>query len=345
MSYYDLLPETYFDPTYSAVIKSLLIGDNVLLVSPYGFGGKTFFNFFLSRQKTTDRAIISWSNNFPIKTFLKQIKKNHKQGKRQVVVMRQVEKVDDLPVLLEQLNNIRQPNPQNTSYLIITDHRGLTDINKYMAGFNTFFSSRYLLSAFDIEKTTENIRANCLFFGWPYLPQNDKKVFQLSGGIPRLIKHIYREVNESQIDFENPRDFFFSQSIGFQLNYLADLILKIDTHYLVKFGILDSAKKIKSGLLAMFFSDLQGKIAKDNFPELTRAEAQLFSLFFSNLGEIISIDRIANFLSISDDDFSLWAVYKLVARLKKKIKSKFNLVNLKGRGYLLSLDAPMGYFL
>lgn len=335
MNYYDLLPETYFDPIYSAVIKSLLIGDNVLLVSPHGFGGKTFFNFFLSRQKTTDRAIISWSNNFPIKTFLKQIKENHKQGKRQVVVMRQVEKVDDLPVLLEQLNDIRQPNPQNTSYLIITDHRSLVDIDQYLAGFNAFFSSRYLLGAFDFEKTTEMIRTNCHFFGWPYVPQNDKQIYKLSGGIPRLVKHIYKEINESQLSLENPADFLFDQSIGFQLNYLADLILKIDTRYLIKFGILDTKKKIKSSLLAMFFSDLQGKIARQNFPELTKAEAQLFSLFFSSPGEIISVDRIADFLSISDDDFSLWAVYKLIARLKEKIKSKYDLTNLKGRGYRL----------
>jgi len=339
MSYYDLLPGTYFDPTYAAVIKSLLIGDNVLLVSPYGFGGKTFFNFFLSRQKTIDRTIISWSNNLPVKTLLKQVKENHRRGTKQIVIMRQVEKIDDLPVLLEKLNDIRQPNPQNTSYLIITDHRGLTDIDQYLAGFNTFFSSRYLLGAFDFEKTTENIRANCLFFGWPYLPQNDKKVFQLSGGIPRLIKHIYKEINESQLTFEDPSAFLFDQSISFQLQYLTDLIMKIDPNYLIKFGILDAKKKIKSELLAMFFSDLQVKIAKQNFAELTRAEAQLFSLFFSNPDEIISIDRVADFLSISDDDFSLWAVYKLIARLKEKIKSKYDLVNLKGRGYKLGFES------
>lgn len=335
MSYYDLLPDTYFDPTYLAVKQSLLIGDNVLLIGPHGFGGKTFFNFFLSRQEVIDRLILSWSNNSPINTFLKQVKTNHQKSRRQIVVMRQVEKIVDLPVLLEKLNDIRQPHPQNTSYLIISDQRGLTDVDQYMAGFNTFFSSRYLLSAFDFEKTVEMIRTNCHYFGWPYLPQNNKKIYRLSGGIPRLVKHIYKEINENQLSLENPADFLFDQSISFQLNYLADLILKIDTRYLVKFGILDAKKKIKSDLLAMFFSDLQVKIAKQNFPELTKAEAQLFSLFFSNSGEIISIDRIADFLSISDDDFSLWAVYKLVARLKEKIKSKYGLVNLKGRGYKL----------
>jgi len=39
--------------------------------------------------------------------------------------------------------------------------------------------------------------------------------------------------------------------------------------------------------------------------------------------------------SLSDEDFSLWAIYKLISRLKVKIKKYFEIINHKGNGYIL----------
>ena len=47
------------------------------------------------------------------------------------------------------------------------------------------------------------------------------------------------------------------------------------------------------------------------------------------------MDNIANLMKMSDDNFSLWAIYKAISRLKPKVKNNFEIKNIKGKGYML----------
>jgi len=41
-------------------------------------------------------------------------------------------------------------------------------------------------------------------------------------------------------------------------------------------------------------------------------------------------------MEMSEEEYSLWAIYKIISRLRKKISGKYNLISVKGRGYKLA---------
>ena len=52
-------------------------------------------------------------------------------------------------------------------------------------------------------------------------------------------------------------------------------------------------------------------------------------------GKIIDKDRIFLLMKLAEEDYSLWAIYKAVSRVKEKVKGKYKLKTLKSRGYIL----------
>ena len=72
------------------------------------------------------------------------------------------------------------------------------------------------------------------------------------------------------------------------------------------------------------------------YPQLGDTETKILSFFSEKESKIVTLDNLAHLMKMSDDDFSLWAIYKLISRLKVKVKNNFNIKNLKGRGYILS---------
>ena len=65
------------------------------------------------------------------------------------------------------------------------------------------------------------------------------------------------------------------------------------------------------------------------------AEAKVLSFIIENEDKVVSLDKLANLMKMTDANFSLWAIYKMISRLKPKVKNNFQIKNIKGRGYLL----------
>ena len=154
----------------------------------------------------------------------------------------------------------------------------------------------------------------------------------MSGGIPRLIKYICKEIIENKGTVLQTK--FDSIPINFQLTLLTKLLIKLSKNQLESLGILEKGK-IKSKLLKDYFKNYQNEVVSQIFSNLTKQEQKLLTFLLENKDQVVSIDKIADLIQMSEDDFSLWAIYKLISRLKLKVKTNFNIKNLKGQGYML----------
>lgn len=179
------------------------------------------------------------------------------------------------------------------------------------------------------------IEITCEFFGWKVQRKLYPEIYSLSGGIPRLIKHICKLISEEKIKVDNLDKFEEDPAILFQLNYLVNLLVSVESKYLFRLGLTDENGKVKSALLERYLKKYRSLLVTKFFPRLTILESKVVSYLYENEGEILTLDKISELLKMTDDNYSLWAIYKVISRIKPKIKSNFKITNLKGRGYIL----------
>lgn len=143
------------------------------------------------------------------------------------------------------------------------------------------------------------------------------------------------ELWESLTDDE--KEILFKVIYKKKLGYLE----KKDADYLIKTGVFDEKSKIFSPLFEDFIKSKESEKKRENqATELSKKEFLLLKFLEENLNEICEREQIiesvwpeAETLGVSD-----WAIDRLVARLRSKLKSqnkKFEIVTVKTRGYKL----------
>lgn len=120
---------------------------------------------------------------------------------------------------------------------------------------------------------------------------------------------------------------------------LTDKDLK-EGKYLLESGFLTSNLKIFSPLFADFLRSKNQKGEGSNGKiELSKKEHALFSFLKNNLGEICERESIIEAVWPEEEALGVsdWAIDRLVARLRKKIKEEgeFEIVTIKTRGFKL----------
>jgi hypothetical protein len=337
-SYYEYLPKDYFGELYEKALHTLSRGNNVCISTLSGCGGRTFLNFFL-KQKDTDTAFNKVYYYDPVinqDSLVEAVRKTREQKfEKKLFIIRNFAQIPDRIMTLEKLNSLRQPNPETLVFLVFADHTGVTEQDTYVGKTNTFFSLRLSINPFDLNKTGEMIEITAAFFGWQIEKEDYPAIFKLSGGVPRLIKHICKNIAEGGLDVKNISLLKQDPSIQFQLNYMTKLLLSFNKDQLYYLGILDKQYKIKSALLVEYFKEYQSQKLVHLFPELSTTERKILTFFYENQDKVISLDTIADLMQMSDDDFSLWAIYKLISRLKPKIQNHIQLINVKNQGYIV----------
>lgn len=341
-NYYDYLERDYFGDLYRPVAASLTKGDSVCVSVLHGCGESVFLNFFtkLANEDKLFEATYFYdpeSRKTDIVKFVKKIVK--KDSSHKLFLIRLFETISEKRDILEKLQSLRQPDPFKNVFLVLTDHTGVTNPWEYFAKTSPFFPARFYISPFDLKETIRMMKVNEQFFGWKISPSLYKKIFALSGGIPRLTKHVSKEIYEEKTDLENLERLIKNPSIYFQLEYLTKIALSKNKEELKTLGILDKKGHFKSGLLDYYFKNLRVDVAHEIYPNLTKMESKVFSLLYENKNSLVTVDQVGNFLELSGHDFSLWAIYKLISRLKTKVDTNFEIENYKGRGYKLSLKS------
>lgn len=335
------LPRNYFDNLYEKTHTFLTKGENVLVSAIYGCGSSIFLNLFLRLNKEGHLLENVYfydpiSNKIPLIKFVKDIQKKDK--KQKTLVIRLFEKIENKKEVLENLHSLKQVNSKNITYLIFTDHTGFTKPDEYMGISTPFFNGRFFIGPFDTDNTKKLIEINSNYFGWNTPKESHGSIINLSGGIPRIVKHIARLMHEERNSIEDIEWFLKEPSIKFQLENMASIFRTERISNLIRLGLIDNDKKIKSYLLERYLENYKSEIITSLYPRLANLESELLSLLYDNKGQVITIDQIGDFMELNGRVFSPWAIYKLMSRLKIKIKNNFEIENLKGRGYILKLN-------
>lgn len=338
-TYYHYLPRNYFNNLYEKVSQKLVQGENVLVSSMVGCGGKTFLNLFLTLTKKDHlfKKILYFDPEIEDINLIEFVKmKTTNLSKQTLVIVNHFNETVEKRKTLEILNRLRQPHPQRLVYLAFTLHEGITKPQEYFAQTAIFFNLRVQIDPFTPKQTQEIIAINAKFYGWEINPKFYSQIYQLSGGIPRLVKHLCKEMAEKKITTESLDVFLATPSIFFQLDYFNSLLITLKQKQLQGLGLITVDNRIKSKLLELYFKRYKEVIAQKLYPSLTEQEAKIFSYLYKNSGEVVNLDKMGELLEMNDYDFSLWAIYKIISRLKPKIKENFEIKTLKGKGYLLT---------
>ena len=353
----DRLPKSHFGSSMDKTVNLLLTGESVCVYGVPGCGRKYFIKKAISllQKKDEDLIILFLEGQvYPkdIKKVIRQtIKKELKiedeydffqevykklKTKRLVIVLGHLESVINTQKsalrLLLKLRNLCSPN---ISVLTSCDHTLLSKKENYLKTCKTLLSTQIILPPFDLKGATTILDTNREHFGFKYPKTAYRKISILSGGNASLIKHLGKAVDDlGERILDDKKTLINHPSVRMKLDDLADVILKEDEEILKKLGIL-KGKGLFSPLLSLYFKNFELKNIDALFPYLTSQEKKIFTFFLKNKGKLIDKDRINFLMGLTEEEFSLWAVYKAISRLKEKVKQIYEIKNLKGQGYIL----------
>lgn len=327
-NYYDDLPTALYGQPITQTLQKINKHQNVLLTGILGAGRETFLKMLL-KQLNPAIAVTVWDMQLP-----QSIKSLSTSQADTVLVLNKLFLLKNRAHLLEQLHN-RQLVYPNLTVVALTDHTGITSPQAYFAKTHQFFQAVYHIMPFDEAGTKTMIEANRKFYNWTIPQELAHEIHNLTGGIARLIKYVCNEINENHISATSENRFIQNPAILFQLKYLYELLFNESKDQLKELQILDSRGRIRARLLRHYLKEQTLKKNSNLKQVLTQQEQVLFNYFLAYQNHSVSIDKIADLLAMTDDNFSLWKIYKLISRLKPKLKPHYDLKANRGVGYTL----------
>lgn len=163
---------------------------------------------------------------------------------------------------------------------------------------------------------------------WGVPKKFEREIHQLSGGIIGLIKHICGYVDK--FGSPDPSEMLYYPPIVRVLDDMKRAVEMLSEVQLKKLGYIKGTGEVRSVLLEQYLRDERGIDSYDLPPTLL----EVFSLLLERKGEVVSIDEIHERVS-EREEFSLWAIYKMVSRLRQTISEEYEIHNVKGEGYIL----------
>ena len=308
-AYFETLPKNYFGGFYEKVTSALIKGENVCVSVIPGFGEKTVFNFLnynFLEDELFNRIFIydPELESVTLTDFAKQIDANNSVDNN-LLIVRFFERIENKPEVLEKLDSIRRKNPKKLVYLVISNQEAILYPQTHQALSTVFFSSLIhfgISDTFDIKKMIDSLVD---YYGWRIDPKLFKDIEKLSGEIPRIIKYLVKESYESRIPLSDKNRLISIPQISFQLNFLTKILLTHDPRQINLLGLTDDKNKLKSELLKYYLKNFRSEMIAKLYPNLGDTECRILSFFSANQGEIVSLDKLANLMKMSDEDFSL----------------------------------------
>jgi len=243
------------------------------------------------------------------------------------------------PKLFKMLKAICAINQKHFTVLVVASHTLLTQAKEYLTHDEGIFTPLKRIDPFDLEGVRRIIRINNEEYHWNIPLKHTKKIFFLSGGNPALVKYICMAIyEESELILNHLDKLSVFQPLNFRLSEIAQLTIKLSIEQQLQLGILNNNGTLFSGLLAEFLKDHELEGLDLMFPDLTKTDRRILTLFIQNPNRIIDKEQLSLVLEQSVDNYSEWAIYKAVARLRDKVRDKYTIRTLKGRGWRLETN-------
>lgn len=357
MDIYQVIPESHFDPVMSRTIDALKRGESVCVYGMLGVG-RTFFSRQLERllkdKKIADVVIYLEPLSFDedpsqyMKNILLDLKfvdkhnffaslRNYLENHKVVIIINFIEQVSEKRKLLDLLIELRRLHSTNMNIFTTCDQSVISHPGDFLSHSKHFADSFFVLPPLDLKGTREVIRHNGEFFLWRVKESLAQDIFKLSGGNGGLIKYICKAVDENGKEIlSRPDELLEYPPLKIRLEALLRLTLTQSPKLLRQIKVVTEKMKPFSKLLGIYIKNFSLANIDIAFPELTRLERKILSFFVINEGKVIDKETVAFWMEMSEDEYSLWAIYKIVSRLRKKIRGRYNLDSIKGRGYCLT---------
>ena len=347
------LPEDHFGTLTSQVLNHLTHGQSCVVYSLPG-GGVDYFSKqiqLLIHQKYPKVNTITLSmemENDKISVIKKEISKLAKnkiqdeidikkylENKKLIIIINDVASLK-YKKFYKYLNALRRINKDNLTTL----STGYTSLylksNEFLKRAYHVFHPMYRIANFDYEGVKQIIKINNDHYGWEVPLSLSKKILFLSGGLPSLVKHISYEVEKKgKKILKMKKKLMKTQPINYRLTQIANLIPKLSLEDQFHLGIINNNGTLFADLLKEYLKTNEIENLDKLFPNLTKTDRRILSLFVRNMNTIIDKDQLSIVLDQTADTYSQWAIYKAVARVRDKIKDRYKIKTLRGRGWIM----------
>ncbi|MBU0975809.1 MAG: helix-turn-helix domain-containing protein [Patescibacteria group bacterium] len=246
------------------------------------------------------------------------------------------------------LQTLRAVNPLLVSFLSTADISCLTSPEKYVKAGPLASSNIELFPLLDLEELEKTIQGFKKMYSWNIPDELLPEIYELSGGVRGLCKYICKYISDHSPKELNPEDLIGYTGIGFRTKEIYEKLVETDLiekgslntnrkEILGRIGVLDKEGNLRIELLQPYLKQaFSAEIQR--YKDLSNQERDVFQYFREHSSKIITVDEIANLLwgDEEQEKFSLWAIYKMISNLNRKIKNfGFEIINYRGRGYQL----------
>lgn len=238
--------------------------------------------------------------------------------------------------LFKYIRSIRGINTKNLTVFTTANYTILKYTNKYLESADNIFCPLKRLPNFDFEGIKRIIKINNEEYNWNIPSSYARKILFLSGGNPALAKYICMAMyEEGEKIINQPNKLVKVQPLNHRLSEIAELFTRLSIDEQIKIGLLNNNGTIFSDLVIEYLKTNEIEELDTLFPDLTKLDRKILTLFVRNTGKVINKDQLSIILEQTADNYSEWAIYKAVARVRDKIKDSYNIKTLKGRGWIM----------
>lgn len=353
MDIFELIPYDHFGETQLKIMRDLRNGESCLIYGMNGSGVQYFLRLTEKRLLAMSKHVLffrgSLIQNDAVAVISNEIvrlaKKENlndalntfKPENKLYIFIDKFQQIKNTEELLNFLGTIRKTNPHNVVNVIGTDQSYLGELANYFKKNDSAISAVYRLIPFDIVGVRKMITINNQFFNWQIPIDYAEKLLKLSGGNPRLVKYISKVLMEEGLNQIDDKELLANHTLlEPKLTKFIEILFQFDISDLKTLNIINEKGELFSELVKYKVENYEIPNLEELFPELTNRERKVFSYLFINKGRLVSTQKMDFIFNLIDDSYSLWASYKAINRLKKKLEGRFELKNVKGRGYILN---------
>lgn len=168
-------------------------------------------------------------------------------------------------------------------------------------------------------------------------PETLSQVYALSGGHIGLTKRLFTLATQGE-RLKLPA-LLFDPALRATLLNLELQYRTLSKETCKKIGLLTQEEGIAIPLLRAFVQSITEELSDT----LTPLQQKLLELFLSRNGELVTKEEVHEIMD-PEREYSLWAVYKSIARFSKAVEKQYVVKNVSGKGYVLvkrNPDAPL----
>lgn len=350
----ELLPQNHFGQVGIDVIQKLVSSESVTITGAPGFG-KIFFPQFIKYQienNFADITVFRVSLNLissksveelnrhiaeQLETTPTKIESNLLEKSKTSKIIVIVEGINDSleHLVMQYLYGIRNINSSRIAILTIADYTIIRNDYLLQSKAQSLFSNLKVLQPFDLDGVKRIIDTNNRFYNWNTPINLADEIYQLSGGIPAIVKEISTYIHDNFIDNFDSIELSQSPSLHSRVSDIVTIYIQESIELSKRLGIADAKGNLISKLAQSYIQAFSLNNVDYLFSDLSHDEKRLLSILLLNKDRIVSIEKLSQVLNQTSDNYSLWAIYKSVQRLRNKVKGRFEIKSIKGKGYLI----------